>query len=589
MLCWENAYGNEDWSQKFQNVIPTTADTTPAQDPNWTLKFTVGPNPRTGAAVGKIGVAVSNSIGDSVNSGEFDGMIIRGLEVGLVGFYEITFGMNGADDGSASWDVVHSSSPSTSYTNYDAFDCYTNLATATGSTYAEMIRFFNADTSNPLSANVSGITLTNQTQLFEGGTVASWNFDGFEPTIDDYIIWDGDNSTDGKIQFQNCPSVDPNSTGITEVITANQLIDKPINRYEKYEISFTYKMADKIDNPGAGLLHMYYFNSEGYGFRIQDIGDISNGSIVDTRVIDNSEEVGDTGVRKVTMIVGIGDGSTQPPGYTGPWDTADSELPGQGVEALLNTFVIRRDGTDASNVTGWVDNISMKRVYDIELTQSEDPDAPNYVEDEANAGIAVYEPKTVTFSEDVNGWTSFKSFIPEAGLSLSKKYFTLKDAALYQHYVPAGGATAETAENYNTFYGEFKESTIKAVLNAEPSMVKTFNTLNYEGSQAHVTKPLTALDEFGNSKITINNAKAWSSGSNIDGWKVAEIKTDMDAGSLKDFVKKEGKWFGYIKGKRVILSELDTSRFSVQGIGFASTIDDGSSSDTTGGGTNGGY
>ena len=65
-LCWENAYGNEDWSQKFQNVIPQTADTTPAQDPNWTLKFTVGPNPKTGLAVGELGLAVSNSIGDSV-------------------------------------------------------------------------------------------------------------------------------------------------------------------------------------------------------------------------------------------------------------------------------------------------------------------------------------------------------------------------------------------------------------------------------------------------------------------------------------------------------------------------------------------
>ena len=568
-LCWENAYGDEGWSQKFQNVIPTTADTTPAQDPNWILKFTVGKNPKTGAEVGKLGVAVSNSIGDSINPGEFDGMIIKGLEVGLVGFYEITFGMNGADDGSASWDVVHSSSPNTSYTNYDAFDCYTNLDTATDSTYAEMIRFFNADTSNPLSANVSGITLTNQTQLFEGGTVASWNFDGFEPTIDDYIIWDGDNSTDGRIQFQNCPIFDPNSTGVTGVITANQLIDKPINRYEKYEISFTYKMADKVGNDGAGLLTMYYFNSEGYGFRINDIGDISNNNIVDTRVIDNSTDEGD-GVRKVTMIVGIGDGSTTPPGYTDPWDTADSELGFLGVEALLNTFVIRRDGTDANSVTGWVDNISMKRHYDIEMTPGldgilgSDDDTP------------AYYPTTVTFSESVNGWTSFKSFVPEAGLSLSKKYFTLKNAALYQHYVPANGATAANAENYNTFYGAFDElidsSTIKTVLNAEPSVVKTFNTLNYEGSQAHVTKPISATDQFGNSTITINNAKAWSSGSNIDGWKVTEVKTDMDNGDLQSFIKKEGKWFGYIKGKHVVAGALDTSRFSVQGIGFADQV-----------------
>jgi len=332
-------------------------------------------------------------------------------------------------------------------------------------------------------------------------------------------------------------------------------------------------MEDVVDIPGSGLLHMYYFNSEGYGFRIQAIGDINNNNIVDTRVIDNSTDEGD-GVRKVTMTVGIGDGSTTPPGYTGPWDTASSELGFLGVEALLNTFVIRRDGSDTGNVTGWVDNISMKRVYDIELNDD---------------GTLAYPPTTVTFSEDVNGWTSFKSFVPEAGLSLSKKYFTLKDAALYQHYVPANGATAATAENYNTFYGTFDElidsSTITTVLNAEPSVIKTFNTLNYEGSQAHVTKPLTAIDQFGNTTITINNAEAWALGSNINGWKVTDIKTDMDSGNLQSFIKKEGKWFGYIKGKHVVAGALDISRFSVQGIGFASYITETTTTTGTGTGT----
>jgi hypothetical protein len=214
----------------------------------------------------------------------------------------------------------------------------------------------------------------------------------------------------------------------------------------------------------------------------------------------------------------------------------------------------------------------MKRVYDIEYNDD---------------GTLAYPETTVTFSEEVNGWTSFKSFYPEAGLSLSKKYFTIKDAALYKHYVPAGNATAENAENYNTFYGAFEASTITAVLNAEPSIIKTFNTLNYEGSQAHVTNPVadtdltndTNLDD--NPIITIHNAKAWSLSDptnnfypNIDGWKVTRVETDMDAGSLKDFVKKEGKWFGYIKGKHVKHDMLDTSRFSVQGIGFASNIID---------------
>ena len=44
-------------------------------------------------------------------------------------------------------------------------------------------------------------------------------------------------------------------------------------------------------------------------------------------------------------------------------------------------------------------------------------------------------------------------------------------------------------------------------------------------------------------------------------------------GSVVEFIKKEGKWFNYIKGKTVSLFEnLDTSRFSVQGIGVASSV-----------------
>jgi len=92
--------------------------------------------------------------------------------------------------------------------------------------------------------------------------------------------------------------------------------------------------------------------------------------------------------------------------------------------------------------------------------------------------------------------------------------------------------------------------------------VKVFNTINYEGSQAYISNP--SADE-----ITISNAAAWSSGSNILGWECSEIKTNLDSGSIIEFIKKEGKWFNYIKGSNI--GALDTSRFSVQGIGIVSS------------------
>ena len=41
--------------------------------------------------------------------------------------------------------------------------------------------------------------------------------------------------------------------------------------------------------------------------------------------------------------------------------------------------------------------------------------------------------KTLSFSEDVNGWTSFKDFVPESGTSISKKYFTMTGGGLWHH------------------------------------------------------------------------------------------------------------------------------------------------------------
>ena len=114
------------------------------------------------------------------------------------------------------------------------------------------------------------------------------------------------------------------------------------------------------------------------------------------------------------------------------------------------------------------------------------------------------------------------------------------------------------------FYDIPSYSSITSVINQDPSLVKTFNTINYEGSQANIIQPINE------SEVTVNNANAWVNQGNVLGWQCAEIKTDLDAGSVIEFVKKEGKWFNYIKG----LNQgqvLDTSKFSVQGIGIISS------------------
>ena len=79
-------------------------------------------------------------------------------------------------------------------------------------------------------------------------------------------------------------------------------------------------------------------------------------------------------------------------------------------DELSETFVLYIDSVSGGGLNGTLDNFSMHREY------------------------TDFVPQTVSFSEDVRGWTSFKSFIPESGLNLSKNYFTIKEGKLYRHH-----------------------------------------------------------------------------------------------------------------------------------------------------------
>ncbi len=191
---------------------------------------------------------------------------------------------------------------------------------------------------------------------------------------------------------------------------------------------------------------------------------------------------------------------------------------------LIETFVIR-SGDTSTDAT--IDNITMQQV--IGSTET-----------------------TVSFSEDVTGWVSFKSFIPESGASMSKKYYTMKNGGLYEHHFEG--------QDRNTFYGAHTDSTLTALLNSTPSSVKIFNTLNYEGSQSKIDVYAvgTANDGTILSDIQPYNIAA------KDGWYVEYLITDKQTGTLNEFIEKEGKWFNYIRGTA---TDIKTSEFSFQGLG----------------------
>jgi hypothetical protein len=127
-------------------------------------------------------------------------------------------------------------------------------------------------------------------------------------------------------------------------------------------------------------------------------------------------------------------------------------------------------------------------------------------------------------------------------------------------------------------------SHVEVLLNTSSEIVKSFNTLHYEGSQSRVDQFIEYLNH--RDGITYTDPDYHNIGPTKKGWYVENIHTDMQDGTFKEFIEKEGKWFNYIKGSEIpvshdgtIAAELnnqthDSSEFSWQGIGRATDVRD---------------
>jgi len=93
--------------------------------------------------------------------------------------------------------------------------------------------------------------------------------------------------------------------------------------------------------------------------------------------------------------------------------------------------------------------------------------------DSACSVLSTYN--TLNFDEAINGWVSFYSYKPVFIDSLKNNFFSSDSYSLYQHYV-------DSINNRGVFYGERSGSSIEFIFNPNPSMVKNFQTINYEGT-----------------------------------------------------------------------------------------------------------
>jgi hypothetical protein len=148
------------------------------------------------------------------------------------------------------------------------------------------------------------------------------------------------------------------------------------------------------------------------------------------------------------------------------------------------------------------------------------------------------DPITVSYSENVSGWTSFWSYIPEWMVCLNSNFYTFNQGNLYIH---------NDASTFRTlYYGVPYGCSVQTIFNDDPSSVKLFKTIDLDS----------------------NNS-----------WNV-NLTTDLQDGSISRdwFEIKEGEWYSFIRYNSINLptlvniGQIDASANYVRGIGTISNI-----------------
>jgi len=136
---------------------------------------------------------------------------------------------------------------------------------------------------------------------------------------------------------------------------------------------------------------------------------------------------------------------------------------------------------------------------------------------------------TISYSESVQGFPSFYSFVPEFMIGCNNYFYTFDKGNLYKH---------STNSNRNNFYGTSYPSKIKTVFNSEPLVTKLFKT------------------------ITLHSNDSWEAEMTSDIQNYGKINASY-------FEQKEGAWFSYIRTEGPSGVEVieDLKSRTVNGIG----------------------
>ena len=365
--------------------------------------------------------------------------------------------------------------------------------------------FYGAVNINVPTSSPDNVFSVNNISLQRNETVLS------SGSIDNWVIAN-DLSTptivwlNGTMVFNDTPKFNSLASPTTSITQSLIHVYQNIPNDLVSQAEYKINFTYSTSDPNTAGLKMYYYNSDGQGF---------------------SFDFNETGAGSFEITKTIGDET-----YNASSDNF-----------LQNAFVIYNP--NLTEATYRLDNLTITRTTSVSLN------------------------KTLSFNEDVKGWTSFKSFAPETGLSLAKAYYTTKEGKLYKHNTGI----------VNNFYNKQHYSSITTLLNEQPSVIKSFRTLSYEGTQAKVTS-YGVVAPVGNPNDIIGSTVNTYNLSNKQGWYVNKINSNDQDGFVDEFIEKESKWFNYIQGTKKS-NDLSTNYvsqhtgdFSFQGIGEVNTVVD---------------
>ena len=368
--------------------------------------------------------------------------------------------------------------------------------------------------------------------VLSGGNIGGWNLNYIDydlnvPNQNDQNLWVPNSTTpitsEPFVYFENEMAIFEDAPIGTQLY---QTLDQDINLGEKYNIKFNF-----VNN--GQFYEVYYFTPNSV-----------QGNATGFRLFNQANYVynfaANFSVSKTVEIVDMSNTTNFINSEGTPVAGSFTQLgfdPSRDMVGALVIRIAKQDNSlypelgfsDPATFNGTIDNITFTQV---------------------NTEYVVNE--TISYSEDVKGWVSFKDFTNnsgkglESGLSVSKKYFTFNNSYLYEHY---------SNSNYNLFYGLQRESSIKVILNDSPGTIKEFKTLNYEGTQGRFNNPTLSSSNF----LTEPQ----------QGWYASSVFTNLGKGKVKEFIEKEGKWYNYISGDDTLLNSLEN--LNVQGLGTISS------------------